>query len=78
MIKVENIPSGVLKDYLILYFESPKHGGGQVSSIQMSPEENSAIVTFCDHQGSVFYFCRWLKKTKQKFASGIAQKQELF
>ncbi|XP_033019276.1 protein mono-ADP-ribosyltransferase PARP14 [Lacerta agilis] len=49
-IKVENIPSGVPKDFLILYFESSKHGGGQVSGIQMSPEENSAIVTFCDHQ----------------------------
>ncbi|XP_061464993.1 protein mono-ADP-ribosyltransferase PARP14-like isoform X2 [Rhineura floridana] len=51
MMKVENLPSGVPKDFLVLYFESSKRGGGdRVSNIQMLPEEDSAIITFCDHQ----------------------------
>ncbi|XP_062972727.1 protein mono-ADP-ribosyltransferase PARP14-like isoform X2 [Elgaria multicarinata webbii] len=50
MIKIENIPTGVCKDLIILYFESPKHGGGQVTNIRMLPEENAAIVTFCDYK----------------------------
>ncbi|XP_077176452.1 protein mono-ADP-ribosyltransferase PARP14 [Paroedura picta] len=50
MIKVENIPCGTQRDYIVLYFESPKNGGGQVSNIEMCPEEDSAIITFHDHQ----------------------------
>ncbi|XP_060631288.2 protein mono-ADP-ribosyltransferase PARP14 [Anolis sagrei] len=50
MIKVEDIPTGVLKDFITLYFESPKHGGGPVSSVQMLPEEESALITFCNNQ----------------------------
>ncbi|XP_062830403.1 protein mono-ADP-ribosyltransferase PARP14 isoform X2 [Anolis carolinensis] len=50
MIKVENIPIGVSKDFITLYFESPKHGGGPVSSVQMLPEEESALITFCNNQ----------------------------
>ncbi|XP_042301491.1 protein mono-ADP-ribosyltransferase PARP14-like isoform X2 [Sceloporus undulatus] len=50
MIKVENIPTGVHQDFITLYFESPKHGGGPVSSIKMLPEEESALITFCDNQ----------------------------
>ncbi|XP_048340457.1 protein mono-ADP-ribosyltransferase PARP14 [Sphaerodactylus townsendi] len=50
MIKVENMPPAIFEGFIVLYFESTKHGGGQVSSVQMFPEEDSAIVTFCDHQ----------------------------
>ncbi|XP_044293868.1 protein mono-ADP-ribosyltransferase PARP14-like [Varanus komodoensis] len=50
MIKIENIPSGVCKGFLTLYFESAKNGGGQVSNIQMLPKEDAAIITFCDHK----------------------------
>ncbi|KAJ7345856.1 hypothetical protein JRQ81_001806 [Phrynocephalus forsythii] len=50
MIRVENIPREVGKDLITLYFESPKHGGGPVSDVKMLPDEDSAVVTFCDHQ----------------------------
>ncbi|XP_070586713.1 protein mono-ADP-ribosyltransferase PARP14-like [Erythrolamprus reginae] len=49
-IKVENIPAATSIDYLTLYFESPKHGGGHVSDIQMLPTEDSALITFGDSQ----------------------------
>ncbi|KAJ6665482.1 hypothetical protein lerEdw1_003323 [Lerista edwardsae] len=48
MIKVENIPTDARKDFITLYFESSVYGGGEVSNIQMLPEEESAIITFCD------------------------------
>ncbi|KAH0621328.1 hypothetical protein JD844_022485 [Phrynosoma platyrhinos] len=50
MIKVENIPTGIRQAFITLYFESPKHGGGPVSSVKMLPEEESALITFCDNQ----------------------------
>ncbi|XP_053143016.1 protein mono-ADP-ribosyltransferase PARP14 [Hemicordylus capensis] len=50
MVKIENLPAGVRKEFITLYFESPKHGGGQVSNIRMLPEEDSAVITFSDHQ----------------------------
>ncbi|XP_060117403.1 protein mono-ADP-ribosyltransferase PARP14 [Heteronotia binoei] len=50
MIKVENMPPGTCKDFVVLYFESPKNGGGQVSNTEMCCEEDSAIITFCDQQ----------------------------
>ncbi|XP_025052734.1 poly [ADP-ribose] polymerase 15 [Alligator sinensis] len=49
-IKAENVPPNVSKAYLTVYFESPKRGGGPVSDVQQLPEENSAIITFCDHK----------------------------
>lgn len=56
MIKVENIPPDARKDYIILYFESPVYGGGgQISNIQMLPEEESAIITFCDDKGNIYF-----------------------
>ncbi|KAJ6665477.1 hypothetical protein lerEdw1_003318 [Lerista edwardsae] len=45
-ILVENLPSGIAQDYIAVYFESKKHGGGPVLDISCLPEENSAIVTF--------------------------------
>ncbi|XP_054828835.1 protein mono-ADP-ribosyltransferase PARP14-like isoform X2 [Eublepharis macularius] len=50
MIKVENIPPETHKEFITLYFESAKRGGGEVCNIQMFPEEDSAIITFRDHQ----------------------------
>lgn len=52
-IKVENIPDNISTDYLTVYFENKRNGGGSVSDIQLFPEENSAIITFCDHKGKV-------------------------
>ncbi|NXQ99803.1 PAR14 polymerase, partial [Sagittarius serpentarius] len=51
-IKVENIPAGISTDYITVYFESVRNGGGPVSDVQLFPEENSAIITFCDHKGN--------------------------
>ncbi|XP_068805229.1 protein mono-ADP-ribosyltransferase PARP14 isoform X2 [Struthio camelus] len=47
-IKAENIPASVSMDYITVYFESTRNGGGPVSDIQLLPEEHSAIITFCD------------------------------
>ncbi|NXJ83298.1 PAR14 polymerase, partial [Trogon melanurus] len=51
-IKAENIPAGVSKGYLAVYFENVQNGGGPVSDVQLFPEENSAVITFCDHEGN--------------------------
>ncbi|XP_070804747.1 protein mono-ADP-ribosyltransferase PARP14-like [Pituophis catenifer annectens] len=53
VIKVENIPAATSSEFLTLYFESPKHGGGQVTDIQMLPTEDSALVTFGDSQAAL-------------------------
>ncbi|XP_039179734.1 protein mono-ADP-ribosyltransferase PARP14-like isoform X2 [Crotalus tigris] len=53
VIKVENIPAATSSEFLTLYFESPKHGGGQVSDIQMFPTEDSALVKFGDSQAAL-------------------------
>ncbi|XP_058050800.1 protein mono-ADP-ribosyltransferase PARP14-like [Ahaetulla prasina] len=45
-ILVENIPPEIPKDYIVIYFESKKHGGGLVLNISYTPEDNSAIITF--------------------------------
>ncbi|XP_053803921.1 protein mono-ADP-ribosyltransferase PARP14-like [Vidua chalybeata] len=49
-IKAENLPESISTDYLTVYFESARNGGGPVSDVQLFPEENSAIITFCDHK----------------------------
>ncbi|KFO87701.1 Poly [ADP-ribose] polymerase 14, partial [Buceros rhinoceros silvestris] len=51
-VKVENVPASVSTDYIAVYFESARNGGGPVSDVQLFPEENSAIVTFCDRKGN--------------------------
>lgn len=56
IVKVENIPAATSSEFLTLYFESPKHGGGQVSDIQMLPTEDSALVKFGDSQGNCSIF----------------------
>ncbi|XP_027534842.1 poly [ADP-ribose] polymerase 14 [Neopelma chrysocephalum] len=49
-IKAENLPDGISPDYITVYFESARNGGGPVSDVQLFPEENSAIITFCDRK----------------------------
>ncbi|NWW64364.1 PAR14 polymerase, partial [Ifrita kowaldi] len=51
-IKAENLPDNISTDYLTVYFESARSGGGPVSDVQLFPQENSAIITFCDHKGN--------------------------
>ncbi|NXS16896.1 PAR14 polymerase, partial [Mystacornis crossleyi] len=50
-IKAENLPDSISTDYLKVYFENARSGGGPVSYVELFPEENSAIVTFHDHKG---------------------------
>uniref|UniRef100_A0A803JEU7 Poly [ADP-ribose] polymerase n=1 Tax=Xenopus tropicalis TaxID=8364 RepID=A0A803JEU7_XENTR len=45
---VEGLPPNTSEDHLIIYFESPRHGGGSVEAVQPIPGEDAAIVTFCD------------------------------
>ncbi|KAM4626660.1 protein mono-ADP-ribosyltransferase PARP14-like [Discoglossus pictus] len=49
-IRVENLPPNTLEDHVIIYFESPKHGGGRVQKAEMVPEEDAAVVTFCERE----------------------------
>uniref|UniRef100_A0A8C3M663 Uncharacterized protein n=1 Tax=Geospiza parvula TaxID=87175 RepID=A0A8C3M663_GEOPR len=49
-IMAENLPESISSDYLTVYFESARNGGGPVADVQLFPEENSAIITFCDHK----------------------------
>ncbi|NWV47624.1 PAR14 polymerase, partial [Daphoenositta chrysoptera] len=51
-IKAENLPDSISADCLKVYFESARSGGGPVADVQLFPKDNSAIVTFCDHQGN--------------------------
>ncbi|NXO77604.1 PAR14 polymerase, partial [Sitta europaea] len=51
-IKAENLPDSISTDYLTVYFESARNGGGPVLDVQLFPEESSAIITFCDHKGN--------------------------
>ncbi|XP_078084308.1 protein mono-ADP-ribosyltransferase PARP14-like isoform X2 [Mustelus asterias] len=45
-VKVENLPSHISEDLLKLYFENPKNGCGNVIAIEMTPEDNIAVVSF--------------------------------
>ncbi|KAM4697941.1 protein mono-ADP-ribosyltransferase PARP14 [Rhinophrynus dorsalis] len=47
-IRAENLPPNTSEDHIIIYFESPKNGGGQVQEAVMEPEEDAALVTFHD------------------------------
>ncbi|NXM66749.1 PAR14 polymerase, partial [Serilophus lunatus] len=51
-IKAEHLPDNVSTGLITVYFESPRSGGGPVSNVQLLPEENSAIITFCGHKGN--------------------------
>ncbi|XP_043549913.1 protein mono-ADP-ribosyltransferase PARP14-like [Chiloscyllium plagiosum] len=45
-VRVENLPSNVSDQFLKLYFENPRNGSGDVTAIEMAPEDNVAIVSF--------------------------------
>ncbi|XP_075037347.1 LOW QUALITY PROTEIN: protein mono-ADP-ribosyltransferase PARP14-like [Mixophyes fleayi] len=45
-IRVENLPQNISEDFVIVYFESPKHGGGRVQETVMLPEEGAALIIF--------------------------------
>ncbi|XP_014795158.1 PREDICTED: poly [ADP-ribose] polymerase 14-like [Calidris pugnax] len=49
-IRAENVPASVSTDCISAYFQSPQNGGGPVSDVQLFPEKNTAIITFCDHK----------------------------
>ncbi|NXM44299.1 PAR14 polymerase, partial [Gymnorhina tibicen] len=50
-IKAEDLPDSISTDYLKVYFENARSGGGPVSQVELFPKQNSAIITFCDHKG---------------------------
>lgn len=54
-ILVEDIPPRISQDFISVYFESKKHGGGPVSDVSYLQEENSAVVTFQDSKGNLYY-----------------------
>ncbi|XP_069840937.1 protein mono-ADP-ribosyltransferase PARP14-like [Dendropsophus ebraccatus] len=49
-IRAEGVPPNTQEDHLVIYFESPKVGGGQVQKAEMFPEEEAALITFSDAQ----------------------------
>lgn len=78
-IKVENLPDSISTDYLTLYFENVRNGGGAVLDVLLFPRENSAIITFCDHKGNTVLCLtkvltgRWpARQLLQVWASGEA------
>ncbi|CAH2304962.1 poly [ADP-ribose] polymerase 14-like [Pelobates cultripes] len=47
-IRAEGLPPKTSEDHIILYFESPKHGGGEVQEVMLLAEEDAALITFQD------------------------------
>ncbi|KAM4626890.1 protein mono-ADP-ribosyltransferase PARP14-like [Discoglossus pictus] len=47
-IRVENLPPNTSEDHLIIYFENPKIGGGDVQEALLVSSESAAVITFCD------------------------------
>ncbi|XP_041057609.1 poly(ADP-ribose) polymerase family member 14-related sequence 1 isoform X2 [Carcharodon carcharias] len=45
-VRVENLPSHVSEDLLKLYFENSRNGCGNVTTTELIPEDNIAVVTF--------------------------------
>uniref|UniRef100_A0A8C5WDM2 Poly [ADP-ribose] polymerase n=1 Tax=Leptobrachium leishanense TaxID=445787 RepID=A0A8C5WDM2_9ANUR len=45
-VKAEGLPPNTSEDFVMLYFENPKNGGGSVQDTLLVPEENTAIITF--------------------------------
>uniref|UniRef100_A0A670YIB2 Uncharacterized protein n=1 Tax=Pseudonaja textilis TaxID=8673 RepID=A0A670YIB2_PSETE len=68
-ILVENISPEIPKDYIIIYFESKKHGGGLVLDISYIPEDNSAIITFQESKGNA-WCCKLIKYMMEPRAIG--------
>lgn len=52
-IVVSNIPPGTKEEALVIHFQQRKHGGGDVSSISLTANGNSAIVTFEDPESKM-------------------------
>lgn len=52
-IVVSNIPPGTKDEALVIHFQQRKHGGGDVSSIALPANGDSAIVTFEDAESKM-------------------------
>ena len=52
-IVVSNIPPGTKEEALVIHFQQRKHGGGDVSSISLTANGDSATVTFEDAEGKM-------------------------
>ena len=50
---VEGLGPNITQDAILLYFENTRRsGGGEVESVEMTSESNSAIVTFKEAKGA--------------------------
>uniref|UniRef100_F6PTL6 Poly [ADP-ribose] polymerase n=2 Tax=Monodelphis domestica TaxID=13616 RepID=F6PTL6_MONDO len=47
-ILVENLPRDVDENYVTLFFENPKNGGGSIKKVQCLPKVNSALIEFSE------------------------------
>lgn len=52
-IVVSNIPPGTKEEALVIHFQKRKHGGGDVSSISLTANGDSATVTFEDAESKM-------------------------
>ena len=53
---VSGLPSGIHEDFILMYFESARRNGGPVEEVQYDSADDSAVVTFEDSKGCVFFF----------------------
>jgi hypothetical protein len=60
-IEVSGLPTDVSLDFLQLFFENEKNGGGTVDDISM--QGKSALVTFLNSSGRYIVACTWLVLT---------------
>ncbi|XP_063788866.1 protein mono-ADP-ribosyltransferase PARP14-like [Pseudophryne corroboree] len=45
-IRVENLSQNISEEFLVVYFESPRHGGGRIHDAVLLPGEGAALITF--------------------------------
>jgi len=61
VIHVSGIPPTMNEDILTLWFESKKHGGGEIESVDLDSENGTAIITYVEEEGRCRIICREIK-----------------
>jgi len=56
---VAGVPASVETDYISLYFEAEKSGGGEVTDVK--PFGDQFIVTFANFEGDSIFSCYFLE-----------------
>ena len=49
---VSNIPKSLSEDYLVMFLENKRFGGGEITKMQFDQKSATAIVTFASPQGN--------------------------